>query len=322
MADYREFSAKTVDDCITDACMTFSVTSDRLDYEVVEEGSSGFIGIGAKNAVINARVKEESFTEIEEKRAEETAVEKAAAKEEKEKKEAEKAAAKEAEKKANEERVNKLREMNVLEEHDEEEIRANKKRDREERDAKRGRGRRDFSKKKEEEVVVESKPSKPVKPVSEEDQVRLIAEAEKFLTDLFAAMKIETKITCTFDSEYTLNVELEGEEMGLLIGKRGQTLDSVQYLTSLVVNKGMEDYVRVKVDIEDYRKRRKDTLEKLAKNIAFKVKRNRRSVTLEPMNPYERRIIHSALQNDRYVTTHSEGEEPYRKVVVTLKNNY
>ena len=322
MADYREFSAKTVDDCITDACMTFSVTSDRLDYEVVEEGSSGFIGIGAKNAVIKARVKEESFTEIEEKRAEVTAVEKAAAQEEKEKKEAEKAAAKEAEKKANEERVNKLREMNVLEEHDEEEIRANKKRDREERDAKRGRGRRDFSKKKEEEVVVETKPSKPVKPVSEEDQVRLIAEAEKFLTDLFAAMKIETKITCTFDSEYTLNVELEGEEMGLLIGKRGQTLDSVQYLTSLVVNKGMEDYVRVKVDIEDYRKRRKDTLEKLAKNIAFKVKRNRRPVTLEPMNPYERRIIHSALQNDRYVTTHSEGEEPYRKVVVTLKNNY
>ena len=322
MADYREFSAKTVDDCITDACMTFSVTSDRLDYEVVEEGSSGFIGIGAKNAVIKARVKEESFTEIEEKRAEVTAVEKAAAQEEKEKKEAEKAAAKEAEKKANEERVNKLREMNVLEEHDEEEIRANKKREREERDAKRGRGRRDFSKKREEEVVVESKPSKPVKPVSEEDQTRLIAEAEKFLTDLFAAMKIETKITCTFDSEYTLNVELEGEEMGLLIGKRGQTLDSVQYLTSLVVNKGMEDYVRVKVDIEDYRKRRKDTLEKLAKNIAFKVKRNRRSVTLEPMNPYERRIIHSALQNDRYVTTHSEGEEPYRKVVVTLKNNY
>ncbi len=322
MADYREFSAKTVDDCITDACMTFSVTSDRLDYEVVEEGSSGFIGIGAKNAVIKARVKEESFAEIEEKRAEVTAVEKAAAQEEKEKKEAEKAAAKEAEKKANEERVNKLREMNVLEEHDEEEIRANKKRDREERDAKRGRGRRDFSKKREEEVVVESKPSKPVKPVSEEDQTRLIAEAEKFLKDLFAAMKIETKITCTFDSEYTLNVELEGEEMGLLIGKRGQTLDSVQYLTSLVVNKDMEDYVRVKVDIEDYRKRRKETLEKLAKNIAFKVKRSRRSVTLEPMNPYERRIIHSALQNDRYVTTHSEGEEPYRKVVVTLKNNY
>ena len=133
-------------------------------------------------------------------------------------------------------------------------------------------------------------------------------------------MKVDAKITCAFDEEYTLNVNLEGEDMGLLIGKRGQTLDSVQYLTSLVVNKNMNDYVRVKVDTEDYRERRKETLEKLARNIAFKVKRNRRPVALEPMNPYERRIIHSALQNDRYVTTHSEGEEPYRKVVVTLKN--
>ena len=131
---------------------------------------------------------------------------------------------------------------------------------------------------------------------------------------------IEMCRTCMFIDEYTLNVNLEGEDMGLLIGKRGQTLDSVQYLTSLVVNKNMNDYVRVKVDTEDYRERRKETLEKLARNIAFKVKRNRRPVALEPMNPYERRIIHSALQNDRYVTTHSEGEEPYRKVVVTLKN--
>ena len=107
--------------------------------------------------------------------------------------------------------------------------------------------------------------------------------------------------------------------MGILIGKRGQTLDSLQYLVSLVVNKGSEEYVRVKVDTEDYRKRRKETLENLAKNIAYKVKRTKRSVSLEPMNPYERRIIHSALQNDRYVTTHSEGEEPFRRVVVTLK---
>ena len=107
--------------------------------------------------------------------------------------------------------------------------------------------------------------------------------------------------------------------MGILIGKRGQTLDSLQYLVSLVVNKGSEEYIRVKVDTEDYRKRRKETLENLAKNIAYKVKRTKRSVSLEPMNPYERRVIHSALQNDRYVTTHSEGEEPFRRVVVTLK---
>ena len=133
-------------------------------------------------------------------------------------------------------------------------------------------------------------------------------------------MKIEAAVTLNFSEDNTLNIDLAGEDMGILIGKRGQTLDSLQYLTSLVVNKGTEEYVRVKVDTENYRSRRRDTLEKLARNIAFKVKRSRRPVALEPMNPYERRIIHSALQNDRYVTTHSEGEEPYRKVVVTLKN--
>jgi spoIIIJ-associated protein len=121
------------------------------------------------------------------------------------------------------------------------------------------------------------------------------------------------------DEYGTLTVDLSGEEMGLLIGKRGQTLDSLQYLVSLVVNKGTKEYLRVKVDTENYRERRNKTLENLAKNMAFKVKRTRRSVTLEPMNPYERRVIHSALQNDSYVTTHSEGEEPYRKVVITLK---
>ena len=116
-----------------------------------------------------------------------------------------------------------------------------------------------------------------------------------------------------------LDIDLSGDDMGVLIGKRGQTLDSLQYLVSLVVNKEAEEYIRVKVDTENYRKRRKETLENLAKNIAYKVKRTKRSVSLEPMNPYERRIIHSALQNDKYVTTHSEGEEPFRHVVVTLK---
>jgi spoIIIJ-associated protein len=115
-----------------------------------------------------------------------------------------------------------------------------------------------------------------------------------------------------------VNIELSGKEMGVLIGKRGQTLDSLQYLTSLVVNKGSNDYIRVKVDTENYRKRRKDTLENLAKNLAYKVKRTKRPVTLEPMNPYERRVIHSVLQNDKYVSTHSEGDEPFRRVVITL----
>ena len=142
--------------------------------------------------------------------------------------------------------------------------------------------------------------------------------AYEFLQGVFKAMEMNVEIKAEF-SDDTLSVDLNGDDMGVLIGKRGQTLDSLQYLTSLVVNKGKASYTRVKLDTENYRNRRKETLENLARNIAFKVKKTKRPVFLEPMNPYERRIIHSALQNDPYVTTHSEGEEPYRKVVVTLK---
>lgn len=146
------------------------------------------------------------------------------------------------------------------------------------------------------------------------------AVSKKFLSDVFAAMNLTVNSEVKYDKEAnSLNVELSGDEMGVLIGKRGQTLDSLQYLISLVVNKGTGEYIRVKVDTENYRERRKETLENLAKNISYKVKRTRRPVSLEPMNPYERRIIHSALQNDRYVTTHSEGEEPFRRVVVVPK---
>ena len=144
--------------------------------------------------------------------------------------------------------------------------------------------------------------------------------AEDFLAKVFAAMGVKAEAQIEFDEEEkTMNINLTGDDMGMLIGKRGQTLDSLQYLVSLVVNKDAENYIRVKVDTENYRQRRKDTLENLAKNISYKVKRTKRAVSLEPMNPYERRIIHSALQNDRYVSTHSEGEEPFRRVVVTLK---
>ncbi|KAI4451055.1 hypothetical protein C823_005602 [Eubacterium plexicaudatum ASF492] len=142
------------------------------------------------------------------------------------------------------------------------------------------------------------------------------------MSRVFEAMELEVEILINYDEENGLmDVEFKGQEMGVLIGKRGQTLDSLQYLTNLAVNKQTERYVKVKLDTEDYRKRRKDTLENLAKNISYKVKRTKRSVALEPMNPYERRVIHSALQNDRFVSTHSEGEEPYRHVVVTLKRN-
>ena len=206
--EYIEISAKTVNDAITEACKKFGVTSDNLDYEVIEEGSNGFLGLGAKPAVIKAGVKVLSPGE----------------------------------------------------------------------------------------------------------------EAKKFLADVFAAMDMIVTVDVSYDeAEKNMDIDLSGEEMGVLIGKRGQTLDSLQYLVSLVVNKDTEDYIRVKVDTENYRLRRKETLENLAKNIAYKVKRTKRSVSLEPMNPYERRIIHSALQNDREVTTYSEGEEPFRHVVVALK---
>lgn len=147
-------------------------------------------------------------------------------------------------------------------------------------------------------------------------------KAKDFLKEVFDAMNMVVVVDVKYDEENrNIDIDLSGDEMGVLIGKRGQTLDSLQYLVSLVVNKDVEEYIRVKVDTENYRKRRKETLESLAKNIAYKVKRTKRPVSLEPMNPYERRIIHSALQNDKYVTTHSEGEEPFRRVVVTMKRN-
>lgn len=205
--EFIEISAKNVDDAITQATVQLGITSDQLEYEVLDKGSTGFLGIGSKNAVIKAR-KKFSIDE------------------------------------------------NVVE----------------------------------------------------------------FLSSIFDAMKMEVEILVAVnEEEHIIEVELKGDDMGILIGKRGQTLDSLQYLTNLAINKHSDEYYKVKIDTEDYRKRRKEKLENLAKNIAYKVKRTKRPVSLEPMNPFERRIIHSALQNDRYVTTHSEGDEPYRHVVVTLK---
>lgn len=202
-------TAKTLDDAITQASMQLGVSSDKLQYEVVEKGSTGLLGglIGSKPAVIRA---------------------------------------------------------------------------------------------------------KKVETIDD--------KASEFLNSVFNAMGISVEIdTKLNEEEKELEINLSGDEMGILIGKRGQTLDSLQYLLSLVVNKESNDYLRVKLDTENYRERRKETLETLAKNIAYKVKRTRRSVSLEPMNPYERRIIHSALQNDKYVFTRSEGEEPFRHVVIALK---
>ncbi|MEE1342783.1 MAG: RNA-binding cell elongation regulator Jag/EloR [Lachnospiraceae bacterium] len=159
----------------------------------------------------------------------------------------------------------------------------------------------------------------PIKKVDKED---LIAKTRKFCDELFGAMKIDTKVEITFyDNNNSMNIDLSGEEMGILIGKRGQTLDALQYIINLYVNKESNTHIKLRLDTENYRARRRETLENLAKNIAYKVRKTKKPVTLEPMSPYERRIIHSAIQNDPYVYTKSEGEEPYRKVVVLLKNN-
>ena len=209
MVDMITVTAKNVDEAIMQASMQLGVSSDRLQYEVIEKGSAGILGglIGAKPAVIRA---------------------------------------------------------------------------------------------------------KKIETIDD--------KATDFLKDVFGAMGLSVDVNVKLnEEEKELEIDLSGDEMGILIGKRGQTLDSLQYLVSLVVNKESEDYLRVKLDTENYRERRKETLETLAKNIAYKVKRTRRSVSLEPMNPYERRIIHSALQNDKYVFTRSEGEEPFRHVVIALK---
>ena len=278
-------SAKTVDDAITEALIQLGVTSDMLEYDVIEKGSSGFLGIGSKQAVIRAWKKKivEKEDELEELKEE-------------------------------------IQEVISEVKADEKAVKAEMK-----SEVKEKKPRKEKKERREKETA-EIKEVKETKPVQESKKLakvqdETIAACEKFLTDVLHAMDMEVKISSRIDEEGALEIVMDGKNMGILIGKRGQTLDSLQYLTNRVANKTQDGYVRVKLDTEDYRRRRKETLENLAKNIAYKVKRTKKPVALEPMNPYERRIIHSALQADRYVTTHSEGEEPYRRVVVTLIRN-
>jgi len=254
-------SAKNVSDAITEASIQLGVTSSELEYEVIEKGSTGFLGIGSKQAVIRAwkKVVEEPVEEVREE-VEEV-------------------------KPSLEQQIEKARE--TVESHR------------------------------------EVKKEHVKEPVRREEKLSEVQEStkeacEKFLHDVLKTMGMEVEITSSIDQDGALCIEMQGEHMGILIGKRGQTLDSLQYLTNRVANKMQDGYVRVKLDTENYRQRRKETLENLAKNIAYKVKRTKKPVSLEPMNPYERRIIHSALQADKYVSTRSEGEEPYRRGVVTL----
>ena len=289
-------SAKTLDDAITEASIQLGVASDQMEYDVIEKGSAGFLGIGSRQAVIRARIKK---TVTEEIKAEEI-------KPEEIKKEFKKDFRK-----------------------DRKEFVGHKER-KEHKEYKKD-SKKDFKKELKKEFVKENKTetvsavtaAAPVYEEKKELHVAVVTEAtqkicEKFLQEVLQAMGMgEVTIVSSIDEEGALAIEMSGDNMGILIGKRGQTLDSLQYLTNRVANKSQDGYVRVKLDTEDYRKRRKQTLENLAKNIAYKVKRSRKPISLEPMNPYERRIIHSALQADDRVSTHSEGEEPYRRVVVT-----
>ena len=399
--EYIEVTEKTVSEAIMAACQRLGVPSERLEYDVIDPGKTGFLGIGSRAAKIRARVKQgmEDSTEFDtsaiisdvlkgkddlkkssdqrakerkkedkketrkkdfskdsskdSSRAEKTSAKKTEQTSDKapEKEEAaysEASASKEApaadHKAAADESVNK-KEKNASQDNSNSGRKGSGRRDSSERNfekgsRERGRGRRRQRRFEKDEYAAGSRDheqersaaaaeartapkKKSAVPVLTDEQIEEIKQrADTFLSDVFQAMNLEAEVKSTYDRETgMLTIDMKGDNMGVLIGKRGQTLDSLQYLVSLVVNKGIDGYIHVKADTENYRERRKKTLENLAKNIAAKVKRNRTSVALEPMNPYERRIIHSALQSDRYVTTYSEGEEPYRKVIVTMKED-
>ena len=310
MEDYIQFSAKTKSEAITKACIELGVSSDQLEIQVISEGSNGFFGIGSKPAVIKVR-KIESVSEEEEMKEIVETVKLDSFKEEAPVQEEKKTEAIKPVKK-------EIKEPKAVSE------KPRQPKPVKERAAKEKQPR-EFREPKEKQVREKTaKPAKPVEILTDPEEIKEVENRAKvFLRDVFASMNLgEVEITSVYNTtDGSLEVDFEGEDMGILIGKRGQTLDSLQYLTSLVVNKGKSNYIRVKLDTEDYRKRRKETLENLARGIAYKVRKTRKPVILEPMNPYERRIIHSALQGNKFVETVSEGEEPYRHVVVKLKRN-
>ena len=163
--------------------------------------------------------------------------------------------------------------------------------------------------------VVE-KPSK--KELSKEDQQEIAEKGKQFLDDMFTQMGLKVVIEKMMTKD-KITFQVHGEELGILIGKHGQTLDAIQYLTNLVAHKDVSGHCHIVVDVENYRSRREETLVNLAKRLASKVKRNRQKVSLEPMNAFERKIIHTALQGDKHIVTNSEGDEPFRHVVISYK---
>lgn len=376
--DYIEVTGKTVADCITEACQKLSVVSSRLEYEVISEGSTGFLGFNVKPARIRARIREESMeqkpkaqtaTESSEQQISDQAAEHTADGYRSDSAEANLNSREESPEYVSPIRWDTSAPVQKNDEEEEEgdaghsdnrdtryEQRGNRRngrgydrrnsydarrvtgngtrrsedrryRSRDDRDEESRELSENYAQSEagspelqEQQLEVNRTPIPEEKRLTEEQIAEIKGKAEEFLQNVFHDMKMEVTTSMTFDPKWnTLSIDLSGDDMGILIGKRGQTLDSIQYLVSLVVNRVVEPYIHVKADTENYRVRRKATLEILARNIAGKVRRTRRPVELEPMNPYERRIIHSALQNDRYVTTHSEGEEPFRKVVISPK---
>ena len=319
MDEYIQFSAKTKNEAITKACIELGVSSDQLDIQVISEGSSGFFGFGSKPAIIKVRKLKEVSEDAEiEKIVDSVKLESF---KEKEKKEAPKPAPKAKQTTKTADRPEQKKE----EAKEAEEIKESRPQKEKKAKAVKEKIQKEKPVKEPKEKPVKEKTAKPAREIeilTDPEEIKDVENrASVFLKDVFASMDLgEVEITSTYNTkDGCLEVNFDGEDMGILIGKRGQTLDSLQYLTSLVVNKGKSTYIRVKLDTEDYRRRRKETLENLARGIAYKVKKTRKPVVLEPMNPYERRIIHSALQGNKFVETVSEGEDPYRHVVVKLK---
>lgn len=281
--NYIEMTGKTISEAVEAGAKALGVSLAEIEYDVIDEGSKGFLGIGARPAKV--LVKLEGVV-IEEPKKEEP-------KKEEPKKAEPKKEVKPAPKKETKAEIKK---ETVAEPKNEAQPVEN--------------------------VVAEGEEPKSERPpLTEENKAEIISVAENFLKEVFTTMNLQVDMKIQFVDNKQVLVEMSGPEMGVVIGKRGQTLDSLQYLTNLVVNKGDYPYMNVTLDTEGYRQRRKETLETLAFNLAKKCKHNRKNVVLEPMNPYERRIIHSTLQNDRYVTTYSEGVEPHRYVVITMKNH-
>ena len=310
MEEYVQFSAKTKNEAITKACIELGVSSDQLEIQVVSEGSSGFFGFGSKPAIIKVRRLQET--------AEDTEIEKMV--------DSVKLDSFKEEKKAPKQVSRQNVKPSYKPERKEEPVKEDKEKSEEPKEKlpkpAKEKTFREKPVKETKEKIQKEKPAREIEIISDPEEIKEIEErALVFLKEVFTSMDLgEVQITSKYNTkDGCLEVDFEGQDMGILIGKRGQTLDSLQYLTSLVVNKGKSTYIRVKLDTEDYRRRRKETLENLARGIAYKVKKTRKPVVLEPMNPYERRIIHSALQGNKFVETVSEGEEPYRHVVVKLK---